>query len=238
MNVLITGASSDIGIEVCKIFLDEGWNVFGQYNKNIYPLEELKKRFPKNMNLIKLDFLEDKNALESHLIEYSEIYGQIDSFVSCAALLRPKRYDEIKVSDLIEHLSVNLIPGVMLLKMVVPGQVKRCWGRNLIVSSIGVKFGGGLNTYPYSLAKYASEFLPSCARDWTSSNILTNVLRVGVTDTKIHSQTPDKDINKRVSLIPIKRMATPDEIARYIFFLTSGGNSYISGQVLSISGGE
>jgi len=61
---------------------------------------------------------------------------------------------------------------------------------------------------------------------------------VGVTDTRIHKVDPEKDMNQRISMIPMARMATPDEIANVVCWLGSDQNSYMTGQVITASGGE
>ena len=61
---------------------------------------------------------------------------------------------------------------------------------------------------------------------------------MGATRTKLHSKLPSKNLKYRESLIPLKRMANPKEIADFIFYIGSEKNSYISNQILSISGGE
>ena len=61
---------------------------------------------------------------------------------------------------------------------------------------------------------------------------------MGATRTKLHSQLISKNLKYRESLIPLKRMASPKEIADFIFYIGSEKNSYISNQILSISGGE
>ena len=43
-NILILGASSDIGLKTTKLFLDKGWNVFGHYNNNVSSLKKLQKK--------------------------------------------------------------------------------------------------------------------------------------------------------------------------------------------------
>ena len=80
--------------------------------------------------------------------------------------------------------------------------------------------------------------MPRHIRKLAKSNILCNVLRVGVVNTKIHKKIRSKNISKRVKLIPIKRMATTNEISDIIFNLASEKNSYISGEVITIAGGE
>ena len=69
-------------------------------------------------------------------------------------------------------------------------------------------------------------------------NVLVNTVRVGATNTKIHKKLPYKNLKKRAKLIPIKRFATINEIANYIYFLGSSKNTYITNEVISISGGE
>jgi NAD(P)-dependent dehydrogenase (short-subunit alcohol dehydrogenase family) len=80
--------------------------------------------------------------------------------------------------------------------------------------------------------------MPKMSKEWTKNNVLVNTVRVGLTDTKIHKKIKSKDLKKRINLIPIKRMAQPSEIANFIYYLGSEKNTYISGQVISISGGE
>jgi NAD(P)-dependent dehydrogenase (short-subunit alcohol dehydrogenase family) len=83
-----------------------------------------------------------------------------------------------------------------------------------------------------------NEFFPSKFRENMRFNVLYNCLRIGVTDTKIHKKVKNKNMKKRVALIPIKRMATINEVADYIYFLCSSNNNLISNEVLNISGGE
>ena len=116
--------------------------------------------------------------------------------------------------------------------------IKNNYGRILHCSSIGVKFGGGLNTYSYSLSKHLLEFIPLYFRKVIKKNVFFNILRVGVTKTKIHKKIKNKILKKRIKLIPIGRMANTREIAEYIFYINSERNSFISNQILSISGGE
>ena len=115
--------------------------------------------------------------------------------------------------------------------------IKNNFGRIVNCSSIGIKFGGGSNTYNYSLSKFASEFIPYNFKDWAKKNVLINNLRIGVTNTKLHKKI-GKNIKKRVKLIPISRAAETNEIVKYILFFISKDNTYSTGQTISISGGE
>ena len=125
-----------------------------------------------------------------------------------------------------------------IIKELSSSMVRNKFGRILQTSSIGVKFGGGKNTFNYSISKKVNEFIPRDNKIWAANNVLMNTLVIGVTNTKIHNKIAKKNLNLRKKLIPMKRFATTLEIARYIYFLTSEENTYITGQVLNISGGE
>ena len=133
---------------------------------------------------------------------------------------------------------VNTVVPLYILKIIVKSMIVKKFGRILLTSSIGTKFGGGKNTFNYSISKKANEFIPRNYKDWAKNNVLINSLIIGVTDTKIHKKISKKNIKKRSKLIPINRLADPKEISEYVSFLLSDKNTYITGQVLSISGGE
>jgi NAD(P)-dependent dehydrogenase (short-subunit alcohol dehydrogenase family) len=116
--------------------------------------------------------------------------------------------------------------------------IDRGWGRIVNLGSIGVKYGGGNNTFCYSLSKHALEFFPKDHKVWAASNVLINTLRVGVTDTRMHKVDPDKDMNERVTMIPMGRMATPEEIADVVYWLGSKQNKIMTGQVVTAASGE
>ena len=113
------------------------------------------------------------------------------------------------------------------------------WGRILNCSSIGIKFGGGTNSYNYTLSKHCLEFIPNSYKKWAKKNVFINNLRIGVTNTKIHKRMKKNfEIKKRIKLIPANRMAEPKEISVYITSLVTENNSYMTGQTITVSGGE
>ena len=69
-------------------------------------------------------------------------------------------------------------------------------------------------------------------------NVLVNAVRAGVTETDFLKLNPAKDIQRRVDLIPLKRLADPAEIAVTVYFLASDESSYVSGSILTVAGGE
>ena len=144
----------------------------------------------------------------------------------------------MEIGDLHQTFQVNTFVPLLIQRNILNSMIKQNWGRILNCGSIGVKYGGGENSFCYSFSKHALEFIPSIYKDLSKKNILINNLRIGVTNTKIHKKIKGKNLKKRTKLIPIGRMAKVTEIIDYIYFLSSQKNTYITGETLSIAGGE
>ena len=74
--------------------------------------------------------------------------------------------------------------------------IKKGWGRIVNSSSVGVKFGGGLQTFEYSMSKHLNEFIPNYIRKIADKNIFYNVIKIGLTNTKIHKKISGKKLLK------------------------------------------
>jgi len=236
-NIMITGASSDIGLACVNLSLSEGHKVHAVYRRNSDELNSLKEKYSANLKLLKVDF-STKNQVEKLLNEINVHKERIDSYIGLAAVRDNIEYNKINYDDLIRHFKVNVIPHVLIVRSLGKIMCQNKWGRIVIGSSIGVKFGGGKYSYCYSLTKYASELIPNIAKKWAKNNVLYNVVRIGVTDTKIMQNNGENKLRKRAEMIPMKRPASPAEIANLVYWLSSGKNTYITGETISISGGE
>ena len=234
-KVFILGSSSDIGQSLIKIYLEKKYEIIAHYNNGS---KKFLKLINKNKNIVPLKFDLSSNKDKLNIFLQNKDIKKCSVFINAAASLKDIKYEKITSSNLMDTLKTNLIPAVILTKTLGPEMYKRKEGRIVNLSSIGVKFGGGESTFCYSLSKHGLEFFPKIFKIWAKKNVLINTVRVGLTDTKIHKNLPNKNLKKRINLIPMKRMASPFEIAKFIYTLASGENTYITGEVLSISGGE
>ena len=235
-KVLILGASSDIGLKLIEIYLKNQYKIIAHYNKgnkNFFKLVDSNKN---KIKKIKFNFLTNLNQSEKFL--KNKIFKDCSVLINALGHLKETNYSVLKLKDLENALRVNLFPGIYLTKKIGEEMNKKKWGRIVHLGSIGVKYGGGVSNFPYSLSKHSLEFIPSYTKRWIKNNVFINTVRVGATRTKLHSKLLYKNLKYRESLIPLKRMANPREIADFIFYIGSEKNSYISNQILSISGGE
>ena len=236
-HVLILGGSSDIGIEVVKNFLALKWEVTAHFHKNKKRLETLKKS-SKNLNFIKLDFKPYKNSNIEKLI-IKKFNGKYDSVINLVGYIDNKGFQNTNFKSIWQSLAINTIFPILIEKKLVKRMISQKWGRILNCSSIGIKFGGGFNSYNYSFSKHCLEFIPGIHKSWARRNVFINNLRIGVTNTKIHKKMrKNLNLKKRVKLIPINRMAEPKEMANYITDLATDKNSYMTGETITVAGGE
>ena len=234
-HVLILGGSSDIGVKVAALFLKKNWLVTAHHFKNKRQLTYLKSR---KLNLIKLDFSKINNANINKVIN-KKFCDKYDSVINLVGFIDNKSFENTNLNSILHSLKINAIIPTLIVRKIKNSMLNKKWGRILNCSTIGIKFGGGEYSYNYNLAKHSLEFIPNKFKIWAKSNVLINNLRIGHTKTKIHKRMK-KTLkgNKRIKLIPISRMAEASEMANYIFYLSSEKNSYMTGQTISVSGGE
>ena len=228
-RALILGGSSDIGQEVVKYFYKKNWSVTVHYSgKN--------KKFLKTFKNLKVDFIKCDLMKAKNLKPF--LKKRYDTVINLVGYINNKSFKKMNVNDLINTFKVNTFLPILIERNLLSGMVENKWGRILNCSSIGVKFGGGEHTYCYSFSKHALEFIPSIYKNLSKKNVLINNLRIGVTNTKIHNRIKGKKLKLRTKLIPIGRMAKVQEIVNFIYTLSSEKNTYITGETLTIAGGE
>ena len=233
-KVLILGGSSDIGITLIKELLkNDNMEIYAHCSSNE---RNLKKINNTRIKIIKSNFIKinDNNFKKTF---NKLLHNKFSYFINLTGYISKSNFLNFKIYDQINTFKTNVILPNLILSKIVNNMIKNNFGRIVNCSSIGIKFGGGSNTYNYSLSKFASEFIPYNFKDWAKKNVLINNLRIGVTNTKLHKKI-GKNIKKRVKLIPISRAAETNEIVKYILFFISKDNTYSTGQTISISGGE
>ena len=235
-RVLILGCSSDIGIEIAKIYLKNNFSILAHYYKGNKKFFSLIRENQSNIKKIKFNFSTDNKKIENFFKKKDILKSDI--MINALGEIFETNYEKLSLKDFDRSFKINAYPSIYATSVLGKKMAKKKWGRIVNLGSIGVKFGGGQRNFPYSISKFILEFFPSYTKKWVKQNVLINTIRVGATNTKIHKKLPKKNLKKRAELIPIKRMASSEEIARFIFFIGSNKNTYISHQVIPISGGE
>ena len=227
-KILILGGNSDIGIKIIdRLIYDKKISLNIHFNKK-FP----NKKFQKNLNFIKKDLLKlnEKNVKKVFENDY-------DVIINLIGYVSNQSFKNFSLKEIQKTILINSFAPLLVIRNSLKNMEKKNYGRIINTSSVGVKFGGGVNTFSYSLSKHINEFIPGEIRKLYSKNVLYNTLRIGVTNTKFHKKIKKKSIRKRIKLIPIKKMASSNDIANYIIFLIRE-NNFITNEIINITGGE
>jgi NAD(P)-dependent dehydrogenase (short-subunit alcohol dehydrogenase family) len=236
-KLLITGANSSIGYAACKKYLKSGYEITALYNNSSNYVDKLIVEHGCKIKAHSIN-LNDAHQLSEFIKNNQDCLSNISVFVHLAAIHKEIEYENLTAYDLIEHFTVNMVSLFILTQFFSKTMSKNLYGRIVVASSIGVKYGGGSISYAYSLSKHASEFFPNMHRKWSQNNVLINAIRIGATNTDHIKSLGDKKNKHRVSMIPMRRFAEPSEIANEIYHLGSINNTFTTGQVVTVAGGE
>ena len=234
---LITGATRGIGKEIALELAQNGYDIAVNYRGTID--EDLKKEI--EANNVRCEFVEadvsNFEQCESMIKETIEKYGRIDVLVNNAGITKDGLIMRMKKEDFEAVIDVNLVGTFNVTRNVIPYMLKQKSGRIINVSSVvGVAGNAGQTNYSASKAGVIG-FTKSLAKEVASRNILVNAIAPGFIDTdmtKVLSDNVKEGINAQ---IPLKRMGTPNEVAKVVKFLASEDSSYVTGQVINIDGG-
>jgi 2-dehydro-3-deoxy-L-rhamnonate dehydrogenase (NAD+) len=120
----------------------------------------------------------------------------------------------------------------------VPGMLTRGWGRIVNLASIAGK-DGNPNMSPYSASKAAVIALTkSLGKELATTGVLVNAIAPAVIETPMNADTDPAALAHITSLIPMKRVGRPEEVAELIAWLTSDKVSFSTGAVYDMSGGR
>lgn len=163
--------------------------------------------------------------------------GRVDILVNAAGWDRTQPFLENPPEFWDQVMNINLMGPIRLTRQLLPPMFEARVGKIVNVASDAGRVGS-LGETVYSAAKGGLiAFTKSLARESARFGVTVNCVCPGPTDTPLWAAVPDKLKEAFVRAIPFRRVAKPQEIADAIFFFASPRSDYITGQVLSVSGG-
>lgn len=238
-NILITGASGDIGLAIAEKFAWAGHNLalFGNknYDKLISASDILKEKYNIDITTHKCD-VSDSCEVKKEIEKVLDNFGNIDLLINNAGMSIVGLDQYLSDDDWLKLCNVNLSSAMYFCRALTPSMINRKSGKILNISSMWGVYGasceaaysatkGGLNAYTKALAK---ELAPS--------GISVNALALGAIDTKMNSHLSAEEKSALEEEIPFGRMAGVKETAEMIYCIFSAP-SYLTGQIIGFDGG-
>lgn len=181
--------------------------------------------------------LTDPASIETFAQAVHERFGAVEVLVNGAGWGRTAPFWEGTPEFWNRLIALNLMGPMHLSKALLPPMMERGSGRIVNIASDAGRVGS-LGETVYSGAKGGLiAFTKALARETARHGIRVNCVCPGPTDTPLMAAVPDKVKEALTKAIPLRRLGRPEEVADAVLFFAGDGASYVTGQVLSVSGG-
>jgi 3-oxoacyl-[acyl-carrier protein] reductase len=233
--VMVTGGAAGIGRVTAENFAKEGARI-AICDVNPEAGETAAKALGPEASFEKVD-VADSTGVSSWVEGVFEKYGQIDVLVNNAGITRDSLIMRMKEADWDAVIGVNLKSAFNCIKAVSKIMVKQRSGRIInLASVVGVMGNPGQANYVASKAGMIG-LTKTVAKELGARGITVNAVAPGFIETDMTEVLSDKVREAMLSMIPLQRAGTPQDVADTITFLASDSAAYITGQVIHVTGG-
>ena len=181
----------------------------------------------------------DAKAVNAAAAELEQRHGSVDILVTSAGIAGPNlKTWEYPLDEWARIMRLNVDGTLHCCQAVIPGMIKRNYGRLVLVASIAGKEGNP-NASAYSASKAAVIALTkSLGKELAQQDIAVNCITTAAARTRIFDQMSEEHIGYMLAKIPRGRFLLPEEVASMVAFLASAENSFTTGAVFDLSGGR
>jgi 2-hydroxycyclohexanecarboxyl-CoA dehydrogenase len=242
--VVVTGAGGGIGKALCQRFCEEGARVVA-VDVNADALAQLSaslKESDMHVTAVKLD-ITDHGAVKQAIDTVAGELGGIDALVNNAGWDVAAQFLETTPEFWSKVIAINLVGPLNLHHAVLPWMVKAKHGKIINISSDAGRVGSSGESVYSACKGGVIAFSKTIARECARNNINVNVVCPGPTDTALlQSFLGEGEFGQKIyeglkRAIPLKRLGQPADIPGIVGFLASDDANFITGQVISVSGG-
>jgi 3-oxoacyl-[acyl-carrier protein] reductase len=239
-TALITGGSRGIGAATAKLFARLGADVAINYRANKNEAKKVEadiERLGKHCLVVKAD-IGKRTDCENLVKAAVGKYGKIDVLINNAGIWTEAAIEDMTDNTLDRLLDINLKGCFYTTTAAVPYMKKQKSGNIIFIASTAAQRGEAFHSH-YAASKGALIALTkSLSSELAGYNIRVNCVAPGWVDTDMsHEALIGPDAPKILSLIPLGRAATAEEIAGPIVFLASDWAGFVDGEVLNVNGG-
>lgn len=237
---LVTGAAGDgIGKAVARRLAREGASVA------VTDIHE--RRTQETTEALAADFgdrvagwafdVADRDRADQVLSEVAERLGPVDILINNAAENALAPVSEYSLEDWQRGIDVNLTGCFYLIRQTLPSMMERGWGSIVNVTSVAAWLAGGGREGPYASAKAALHSLTRAVA-WEAGprGVRCNAVAPGIIESKFVNKYADS-FQREIANTPVRRIGGADEVANVVRFLVSDQSSFVTGEIINVSGG-
>lgn len=234
----ITGASRGIGRAVSHRLAGAGARLIinSRHDDELQQVAAELRSAGADVTAIAYD-VADESAVDSALRQIARDFNRLDTLVNCAGTLAAASLMTMTAAQIERQLATNVTGTLLHMRAASRLLLRRRAGSIVNVSSVvGIEGQSGFAAYAASKAAVIGA-TKAVAKELAEQGIRVNAVAPGYVDTDMARTLDDAQRARVLGRIPFGRFASADEIARVIEFLASDASSYMTGQVLVVSGG-
>ena len=239
-TVLITGGSRGIGRATALEFAKNGYAVAINYVNSEKSAKELATKIMMDFSVPACAYKADvknRNEVEEMVEKIQSDLGTITVLVNNAGISAQRDFRSIDEYEWKTMLSTHLDGAFNCTQCAIPRMIERQYGKIINIGSMWGIVGGSCEVH-YSTAKAGLiGFTKALAKELAPSNITVNCVCPGVIETDMTKIFDEETLNDLKDKTLLKRLGTPQDIAKSVAFLASKEADYITGQILNVSGG-
>ncbi len=238
MNVLVTGISRGLGLEIAKTLLGEGSVVYGVGRTVSERLQELQDQFGERLRYRQAD-LGDPTTIKRLVFDDFVPYGvQLHGFVNNAATAYDDIITNLDNSKLETMFRMNVFSPMMMTKFALRNMLLHKTGGSIVhVSSISAHTGyKGLAMYAASKGAIEA-FSRNTAREWGPRGIRSNCVVAGFMETEMSSVLTEEQKRRIYARTSLKKEVSKGSVAETVAFLLSDLARSITGQDIFVDSG-
>ncbi|MCL9821287.1 SDR family oxidoreductase [Helicobacter sp. 14348-15] len=240
LKVLITGASSGVGLEVARRFHNENFYIL-LVARSVDKLLAIKNELKNNIEVYSFDLM-DRNSLHNFLLSLQSDNILPDIVIHNVGGRLEVDEQPLTYEALQQSMHLNLGIAVSINSFLLPFYVKRKKGYILHISSDSAINGEGAPGYVASKAAL-NAYIKSTARFYAKDNICINGVMPGIIEFEGSSWARKRQIAPKIyyqalSRQPLQRFATLQEISQFILLLVKAQNMQTTGQIYVLNGGK
>lgn len=234
-TALITGATGGIGRQIAKKMYAQGATL-ALTDMNMDALKAFQAELGDRVFVYSAN-LTDSDSLNELVKKAEADMGKIDILVNNAGITKDGLAMRMTDEQWQMVLDINLTAGFKLARAVVPGMMKRRFGRIIGMASI-VGVTGNAGQANYSASKAGLIAMSKCmAQELASRNITLNCIAPGFIKTAMTDALTDDVRAQLLKEVPMGRLGTAEDIANAAVFLASDEAGYVTGQTIHVNGG-
>jgi 3-oxoacyl-[acyl-carrier protein] reductase len=240
-TALIIGGTGGIGRAACLQLANDGFDIAIHFHSNKKLADEIKNEVIKIgvKGVIVSADITITSEVDEMIKTVIRKFGSISVVANCSTSVLPNiKFNDLEWKNIQEQIDINIKGTFNIMKFIIPFMEQKKYGKIINISTLYIE-NPKTELLHYITAKSALQgFTKALAFEIAPKGIRMNLISPGMTDTDLISNIPEKVKLVTAAQTPLRRIASPQDIAGAISFLASDKSDFITGETIRVNGGQ